>query len=146
MKKEANILIAEDNKEHFELIRKNLLRAGVCNKMLNFTDGQEILSFLFDMDEGFEGEHNSREYILLLNLNLPKVDGVKVLEKIKQDMQLKKIPVIILTATDDRHTIERCHNLGCSTYIVKPARQQDFEETIQKLGCFLSVIETTSIK
>ncbi|MFC1737590.1 response regulator [Planctomycetota bacterium] len=146
MKKEANILIAEDNKKHFELIRKNLLRAGVCNELLNFADGQEILNFLFDMDKGFEGEHNSHEYILLLNLNLPKVDGVKVLEKIKQDTQLKKIPVIMLTATDDQHTIERCHNLGCSTYIVKPTEHQDFEETIQKLGCFLSVVETTSIK
>ena len=146
MKKEANILIAEDNKEHFELIRKNLLRAGVCNEMLNFADGQEILNFLFDIDKGFEGEHNSHEYILLLNLNLPKVDGVKVLEKIKQDTQLKKIPVVILTATDDQHAVERCHNLGCSTYIVKPTEHQDFEETIQKLGCFLSVVETTSIK
>ncbi len=146
MKKETNILIAEDNKEHFELIRKNLLRAGVCNELLNFADGQEILAFLFDMDEGFEGKHNSHKYILLLNLNLPKVDGVQVLEKIKQDMKFKKIPVIILTATDDQHTIERCHNLGCSTYIVKPTKLQDFEETIQKLGCFLSVVETTSIK
>ena len=146
MKKETNILIAEDNKEHFELIRKNLLRADLCNETLNFADGQEILDFLFDMDKGFEGEHNSHEYILLLDLNLPKVDGVKVLEKVKQDTQLKKIPVIILTATDDRHTIERCHNLGCSTYIVKPREHQDFEETIQKLGFFLSVVETTSIK
>jgi len=146
MKKETNILIAEDNKEHFELIRKNLLRAGLCNEMLNFADGKEILNFLFDMDKGFEGEHNSHEYILLLDLSIPKTDGVKVLEKIKQDAQLKKIPVIILTATDDQLTIERCHNLGCSTYIVKPTEHQDFEETIQKLGCFLAVVETTSIK
>ena len=146
MKKEADILIAENNKEHFELIRENLLRAGVRNEVLNFADGQEILNFLFDMNKEFEGEHNFGEYILLLNLNLPKVDGVKVLEKIKQDTRLKKIPVIILTATDGQHTIERCHSLGCGTYIVKPTEHQDFEETIQKLGCFLSVIETTLIK
>ena len=146
MKKKAIILIAEDNKEHFELIRKNLLRAGICNEMLNFADGQEILNFLFDMDKEFEGEHNSHEYILLLDLSMPKVDGMKVLEKIKQDTRLKKIPVIILTATDDQHTIDRCYDLGCSTYIVKPTELHDFEETIQKLGCFLSVIETTLIK
>ncbi|MHC4364024.1 MAG: response regulator [Planctomycetota bacterium] len=146
MTKQADILIVEDNKEHFELIRKNLLLAGVCNEIVNFADAQQILSFLFDMDEGFEGKRNSHEYILLLDLNLPKVDGVKVLEKIKQDMQLKKIPVIILTATDDQHTIDRCYNLGCSTYIVKPTEHRDFEETIQKLGCFLSVVETTLIK
>jgi CheY-like chemotaxis protein len=146
MKEEANILIAEENKEHFELIRKNLRLAGVRNATLNFANGQEILNFLFDMDEDFEGEHNSREYILLLDLNLPKINGVKVLEKIKQDMQLKKIPVIILTATDDQHTIDRGYNLGCSTYIVKPTEDQDFEETIQKLGCFLCAVETTLIK
>lgn len=146
MKKEVNILIADDNKEHLELIRKNLLRAGIRNEMLNFADGQEILNFLFDLDEGFEEEQNSHGYILLLNLNLPKVDGVKTLEKIKQDTQLKKIPVIILTATDDQHTIDRCHNLGCSTYLVEPTEYQDFEETIQKLGCFLAVVETTLIK
>ena len=146
MKREANILVAECNKEHFELIRKNLLRAGVCNEMLNFTDGQEILDFLFDVNKEFEEKHNCHEHVLLLNLNLPKVDGVKVLEKIKQDMQLKKSPVIILTETDDQNTIEICHNLGCSTYIVKPAEHQDFEETIQKLGRFLSVVETTLIE
>ena len=146
MKKEADILIAEDNKEHFELIRENLLRAGIRNEVLNFADGQEILNFLFDMNKELEGEHNSGEYILLLNLNLPKVGGMKVLEKIKQDIQLKKIPVIILTATDDQDTIDRCYNLGCSTYIVKPTKRQDFEESIWKLGCFLSVVESTSIK
>ncbi|MBN2456892.1 MAG: response regulator [Sedimentisphaerales bacterium] len=145
MKKEANILIAEDNKEHLELIRENLLRAGVCNELLNFADGQEILNFLFDVDEGVEGEHNSHEYFLLLNLNLPKVVGVKVLEKIKQDTHLKKIPVIILTATDNQHTIEQCYNLGCSTYIVKPTERHDFENNIQKLGRFLSIVEATLI-
>lgn len=146
MKKEDVILIAEDDKSHFELIRKNLLRAGVCNKMLYLADGQEILDFLFDMDNGFKGEHNNTDCILLLDLSIPGVDGVEVLEKIKQDTKLKKIPVIILTAADDVDIIERCHNLGCSTYIVKPTKYEDFEETIQKIGHFLSVVEITSIR
>ena len=146
MKKEDVILIADDDKKHVELIRKNLLRAGLHNKMLHLADGREILDFLSDMDKGLEGERNSQEYILLLNLNLPKIDGVKVLEKIKQNAKLKRIPVIILTATDNQHTIERCHNLGCSTYIVKPTEHEDFEETIQKIGHFLSDVEITSIK
>ena len=146
MKKDSVILIAEDDKRHFELIRDNLLRAGVHNKMLYLADGQEILDFLFGMDKGVEKERNNQEYILLLDLSLPRVDGVEVLEKIKQDKKLKKIVVIILTATDDQHTIERCYNLGCSTYIVKPTEYQDFEETIQKIGYFLSFVEITSIK
>ena len=146
MKKDSLILIAEHDKRHFDLIRDNLLRAGVHNKMLYFANGQEILDFFFDMDKGIVKERNDQEYVLLLDVCLPGVDGVEVLEKIKQDKKLKKIVVIILTATDDQHTIERCYNLGCSTYILKPTEQQDFEETIQKLGCFLSFVETTSVK
>jgi CheY-like chemotaxis protein len=146
MKKEDVILIAEDDEGHFELIRKNLLRAGVCNKMLCLANGQEILNFLFDMDKGGEGEYNNQKYILLLDLSIPRVDGVEVLEKIKQDTNLKKIPVIILAAADAPDIIERCHNLGCSTYIVKPTKHEDFEKTIQKIGHFLSVVEITSIR
>ena len=146
MQKEDVILITEDDKSHFELISKNLLRAGICNKMLYFADGQEILNFLFGMDKAFGKEHSSQEYVLWLDLNIPRVDGVEVLEKIKQDTKLKRIPVIILTATDDPHTIERCHDIGCSTYIVKPTEHEDFESTVQKIGHFLSVVEVTSIK
>jgi CheY-like chemotaxis protein len=145
MKKEDIILIADEDKKHFELIRENLLRAGLRNKMLHLADGQEILDFLFDMDKGHEGQCDKQEYILLLDINIPGVDGVAVLEKIKQDEKLKRIPVIILTATDNPDTIERCHNLGCSTYIVKPTGHEDFEETIHKIGNFLSVVEITSI-
>lgn len=146
MKKEDVILIAEDDKSHFELIRKNLLRAGVHNKMLCLANGQEILNFLFDIDKEGKEEYYNQDYILLLDLSIPRVDGVEVLEKIKQDTNLKKIPVIILTAADTPDIIERCHKLGCSTYIVKPTNYEDFEETIQKIGHFLSVVEITSIR
>ena len=146
MRKEDVILIADNDKKHVELIRENLLRAGLRNKMLHLADGGEVLDFLSDMDKGLEGQRNKQEYILLLDIGISGVDGVEVLEKIKQDAKLKRIPVIILTATDDPHTIERCHNLGCSTYIVKPTGHEDFEDTVHKIGHFLSVIEITSIK
>ena len=146
MKKEDIILVVDDDEKHVELIRKNLLRAGLFNKILPFADGQEILDFLFDMDKGAGEAQGSHDYILLLNVDLPKVDGAEVLAKIKQDVQLKRIPVFILTATDDQDTIDRCHNLGCSSYILKPAEDRDFEETIQRIGHFLSVVEITSIK
>ena len=146
MNKEANILIADDNKEHFELIRKNLLWAGVYNETHNFADGRQLLDFLFDTDKYLKEEQNNQEYILLLDLNIPGIGGVELLEKIKRDTKLKKIPVIILTTADDPNIIERCHNLGCSTYIVKPAEYNDFEKTIQKIGHFLSVVEITSTK
>ena len=83
MKKEDVILIAEDDKRHFELIKRNLLRAGINNKMICLADGREILDFLFDVDKKREREYHNQEYILLLDLSIPGVNGVEVLEKIK---------------------------------------------------------------
>jgi CheY-like chemotaxis protein len=72
---------------------------------------------------------------------MPGIDGMEVLEKIKQDVELKKIPVIVLTVVDEARTIERCHKLGCSMYIVKPAESESFADTVQKIGLFLSAVE-----
>ena len=142
MKKEVNILIADDNKQHFDLIRTNLLEAGIHNEMLHFADGQQLLDFLFNSDTELEDHCKPQKSMVLMELNLPNVDGLQILEKIKQDEQLKKVPVVIITATDDQDTIDRCFSLKCSSYIVKPAESQEFEETIQSFGRFLSVVET----
>jgi CheY-like chemotaxis protein len=145
MRKDVVILVAE-NDEHFELVRKNLLRAGIHNEILHLTDGRRTLDFLFKTSGGPEQEHKDQEYILLLDIRTEEADGVEVLEKIKKDRQLSKIPVIVLTAVDDPHTIGLCYNLGCNTYIVRPTAHEDFGETVQKLGRFLSVVEIASIR
>ncbi len=144
MNKEGVILIAEDDEGHFELIKRTLQRAGVCNEILRLADGQETLDFLFIKGDGPKREPN-REYLLLLDIRMPKIDGVEVLEKIKQDLELKKIPIIMLTTTDDPITIERCHGLGCSVYIVKPVEYEDFTDAVRKIGLFLSVVEIPQI-
>ncbi len=82
----------------------------------------------------------------MLDISISGADGVVLLEKIKQDAKLKRTPVIILTATDDPHTIEKCHDLGCSTYLIKPTERKELEKTIQNIGHFLSVVEITSTK
>jgi len=146
MTKDVVILVGEDDEGHFELIRKNLLRAGVSNEMHRLANGQEILDFFLTMSKRPKQKHNGQKYILLLDIRIPKVDGVEVLEKIKQDKIFLKLPVIILTVADGPHTIEQCYNLGCNTYIVKPTEHEDFEETIQKIGRFLSVVEVASVK
>src|SRR4030042_3038719 len=140
MKKKGVILIAEDDEGHFELIKRSLQRAGVCNQILRFADGQETLDFLFVRGDGPKRE-TDREYLLLLDIRMPKIDGIEVLEKVKQDPELKKIPVIMLTPTDDPRTVERCHKLGCSVYIVKPVEYQDFADAVRKVGLLLSVVE-----
>lgn len=146
MKKNGVILIAEDDETHFELIRRNLLRAGIHNEMVHLADGRRTLDYISRMSMQPKSERRNQECILLLDVCMPEMGGVEVLEKIKQDRQLSKIPVIMLTGVDDAHTIERCHNLGCSTYIVKPAKDTDFEVIVQEIGRFLSVVEIASIR
>ena len=146
MTNDVVILVAEDDEEQFELIRKNLLRAGVSNEMHRLANSQEILDFFLTMSKRPEQKNNDQKYILLLDIRIPKVDGVEVLEKIKQDKRFIKLPVIVLTVTDSPDTIEQCYNFGCNTYIVKPTEHNDFEETIQKIGRFLSVVEVASVQ
>jgi CheY-like chemotaxis protein len=138
------ILIVEDDDGHARLTEKNLRRAGIKNEMLRFKDGQEILDFLFRNDEGDEKE-NQATYLLLLDIRMPKIDGVEVLRQIKQDGELRKIPVIMLTTMDDPREVEACHQLGCSHYIVKPVAYDKFAEVLRQLGLFLKIVQVPQI-
>jgi len=144
MKKDGVILIAEDDDTHFELIKNSLQRTGILNDMVRFENGQQLLDFLFETSDGPKSLPN-KEYLLILDLKLPGVDGIQILEKINQDTDLKKIPVIILTAVDEPNTIKLCHKLGCSVYIVKPVGHESFVDAVKKIGLFLSVVETPMI-
>jgi len=146
MKRDSVVLVAEHNDEHFDTMKDNLLRAGVRNQILRLADGRQTLDYLFKISGQPAGKGATQQYVLFIDVSLPDVGGVEVLEKIKADDHLSKIPVIVLTAADDPHTIDRCYDLGCSTYIVKPAKNEDFAEIIQNIGSFLSVGETTPIK
>jgi CheY-like chemotaxis protein len=142
---EIIILIAEDDLGHARLIEKNLSRAGLHNPILRFENGQAILDFLFRRGAP-PRRHPDTPYLLLLDVRMPQVDGVEVLRQIKQDSELRKIPVIMLTTTDDPREVERCHSLGCSSYIVKPVDYEKFAEAIKNLGLFLSLIQVPEIK
>jgi len=144
MQKDVVILIVEDDDGHFSLINKNLHRAGLWNETIRFADGQQFLDFFVLKGQGARDERG-RAYILILDIRIPKVDGVMVLEKIKQDSELKKIPVIVLTTADDPKMVEHCHSLGCSLYIVKPVQYEDFIETIRRVSLFLSAVEVPKI-
>lgn len=144
MKKTAVILIAEDNQTNFELITRNLQRAGITNEVQHLTDGRQTLDFIFENVNGPMHQHN-KEYILLLNTDITNVDGTEVLRKLKQDSELKKIPVIALTKNDDPSKIELCNDLGCSICIVQPSDSESFAETIKKIGLFLAVVELPQI-
>ena len=144
MKEEVVILIVEDDDGHARLIEKNLRRASIKNEILRFTDGQQILDFLFGRGEGRKRE-NFAPYLLLLDIRIPKMDGVEVLRQIKQDDELRKVPVIMLTTTDDPREVEVCHSLGCSHYIVKPVEYDKFASVLTQLGLFLKIVQVPQI-
>lgn len=145
MKQEVIILIAEDDEGHAHLIKKNLARAGIANEIIHFKDGQEAVDFLFC--EG-DGPHRKADcpYVLLLDIRMPKLDGTEVLERLKADPELRKIPVVMITTTDDPREVERCHTLGCSNYITKPIEYEAFVNAVRQLGLFLAVVQVPSIK
>jgi CheY-like chemotaxis protein len=141
---EVVILIAEDDAGHARLIEKNLSRAGLHNSILRFENGQTVLDFLFQRNAGPHRRPDT-PYLLLLDIRMPQVDGVEVLRQIKQDSELRKVPVIMLTTTDDPREVERCHGFGCSSYIVKPVDYDKFAEAIKSLGLFISLVEVPQI-
>lgn len=144
MIRETTFVIAEDDPGHLALITRNLQRAGITNKILSFVDGQQVLDFLFQRGEG-PHRKNGAAYLLLLDISMPKVDGTEVLRQIKENHTLRKMPVIIITTTDDPREIARCHEIGCNSYITKPIDSGKFVEAIRRLGLFLQVVEVAHI-
>ena len=144
MNKDALILVAEDDDGHFALVERNLCRSGVSNPTLRFRDGQEILDFL-EAAKSPDSEHFRRPLLLILDIRMPKVDGLEVLARMKADETLRKIPTIILTTTGDQRAVEQCQQLGCSMYVVKPVEYEKFIESIQKICRFLSILEVPAL-
>ena len=138
------ILVAEDDSGHARLIEKNLTRAGLNNSIVRFDNGQAVLDFLFRRGSGPQRAAEA-PYLLLLDIRMPQVDGIEVLRQIKQHEELRKIPVIILTTTDDPREVERCHSIGCASYIVKPVDYNKFAEAIKGLGLYISLVQVPEI-
>ncbi len=141
MNQNVVILTAEDDEGHFALVKKNLKRAGISNEIIRFKDGRETLDFLFGSAEEKKSDLTGKTYILLLDIRMPRVDGIEVLRRIKQSEYWKPMPVTMLTTTDDPEDIDLCHKLGCSSYVVKPIQYDQFASAVKKMGAFLSLIE-----
>jgi len=141
MTKEVTILIAEDDAGHARLIEKNLFRADLHNPIRRFENGQQVIDFFF----GKEKHEPDASYLLLLDIRMPKVDGTEVLRRLKQDSELRKMPVIMLTTTDEPHEVARCHAFGCNNYLVKPVDYNKFAEAVKNLGLFISLVEVPQI-
>ncbi|MGO4174477.1 response regulator [Bosea sp. TAF32] len=130
----------EDDEGHARLIEKNIRRAGVSNEIIPFANGTDALNYLFGAD-GSGAVSAGRQLLILLDLNLPDMGGVDILEKVKANAHTRRSPVVVLTTTDDSREIQRCYDLGANVYITKPVDYDGFAHAIRQLGLFFSVIQ-----
>jgi CheY-like chemotaxis protein len=135
------ILLVEDDDGHARLIERNLRRVNLCNPIERVRDGLEALEYL--RNEGAFGDRRrfSRPRLLLLDINMPRMDGIEVLERVKADEQLRCLPVIMLTSTDNQAEIDRCYCAGASGYVAKPVNIASLGEKLERLGMFLEIVE-----
>ncbi len=138
--KPVTIVMIEDDEGHARLIEKNIRRAGVNNPILPFTNGTAALNHLLGSD-GSGLSQAGQQLLVLLDLNLPDMTGVDILEKIKSNVHIKRTPVVVLTTTDDEREIKRCYDLGANVYITKPVDYENFANAIRQLGLFFSVMQ-----
>jgi CheY-like chemotaxis protein len=132
------ILLAEDDDGHASLVERNLKRSGIANEMARAHNGQEALDYV-RARLSTSGD-SPVPLLLLLDINMPLVDGIEVLRQLKRDEATAKLPVIMLTTTDDPREIQRCYEFGCSVYITKPVEYDRFVEAVKRLGLFLQIV------
>lgn len=133
---EIEILLIEDNLNDAELTIRALQKNKIANKLLHLKDGSEALEFLFGIGK-FEGRNiNNRPKVILLDLKMPKIGGLEVLEKLKANENTKMIPVVVLTSSKENPDIEKAYALGANSYIVKPVDFEGFSKSISHLGLY----------
>lgn len=134
------ILIAEDDDGHALLIKETIEESGISNQLIRFKDGKELWDF-FTGDRMDSQYDPSQRYLVLLDINMPRMGGLEVLRKLKSEKEFRKIPVMMLTTTDDPREVENCYQMGCSVYITKPIDFNRFITTLKRLGLFIEIIE-----
>jgi CheY-like chemotaxis protein len=139
-KQSVLIMLVEDDEGHQLLIRENLRAGGVINDVLQMGHGEEALDYLFRRGVHRDPAKTPRPGLILLDIKMPKVDGYTVLERVKADPQLRHIPVLMLTSTEDQVEVNRCYSLGANGYIVKPLSYDAFQARVKSLGLFLDIV------
>lgn len=133
MDEPLTVLVVDDDPGHRSLIRRNLVRAGLAAEIREFAGGEEVLAWLRDAPDG--------RYAMLLDVRMPRVDGLEVLGTIKTDPRLQPMPVLMLTTTDDPTEVRRAAELGCNLYLTKAHGYQAFGETMALVAGLLSRVQ-----
>jgi two-component system response regulator len=131
---EVEILLVEDSDEDAELTQRALRRSKLVNTVRRVGDGAEALDLLFGDGPGI------RPRVILLDLKLPKVDGMEVLRRLKADERTRTIPVVVLTSSNEDRDLEEAYKLGVNSYIVKPVDFDKFVEAVERLGLYWSLL------
>jgi CheY-like chemotaxis protein len=132
----VEILLVEDDPAHAEIVRRNFSEFRLANRLMHVSDGQEALDYLYRRGEYSAPAHSPRPGIILLDLRLPKVDGLEVLKIIKSDPDLARIPVVILTTSAAEADKARAYDCHANSYLVKPVDHRQFQDLMETLGYY----------
>jgi len=141
----VEILFVEDSMDDATLTIRALTKSGFSNKLLHVKNGAEALDFIYC--KGIYASRNIKlnPKLILLDLKMPKVTGMQVLEKVKSDPDLKSIPVVILTSSQEDPDIEKCYDLGANSYIVKPVDSNNFFQAIKEIGLYWMILSQPAL-
>ena len=130
------ILLVEDDPAHAEIVLRNLAGFRVANRIVHVEDGQAALDYLFRIGTFSDRQASPRPHLILLDLRLPKVDGIDVLKRIKEDAELNKIPTVVLTTSSDESDIANAYTHGAASYLVKPVDFEKFTRLMESFGFY----------
>ena len=133
---EVEILLVEDNSDDAELTIRALKKNNLLNHLLHVKDGAEASEFLLCTGKYSDRNKDIKPKVILLDLNMPKISGIEVLQKIKSDEKTKSIPVVVLTSSKESPDVQACYQLGANSFIVKPVGFENFTAAISELGLY----------
>src|SRR5512142_1154858 len=136
MVKEVEILLVEDNPTDAELAIRALKKSNLANKLVWVKDGAEALDFIFAQGAYAERSMSNGPKVILLDLRLPKVDGMEVLRRVKEDERTRTIPVVVLTSSKEDRDVAESYKLGVNSFISKPVEFDSFAKTVSELGMY----------
>ena len=140
--KPVDILLVEDDPDHAELTVRALKENNILNEVYVASDGQEALDFVYHRGKYSDEKKFPRPGLILLDIRLPKVDGLAVLKQLKDDPQFKSIPIIMLTTSDRDEEIAKSYAGGANSYVVKPVEFEEFMKKIKQLRLYWTIINT----
>jgi CheY-like chemotaxis protein len=132
------ILYVDDSEDDVIMARRAFKKSNLATDIVTLTDGQECIDYIF-AEGDFQGEHHNLPMVILLDLNMPRVDGFEVLEYLRSHEVTKNIPIVVLTTSDAQNDISKAYELGANSFITKPLKTEDFFSTIVDINMYWSV-------